>query len=108
MKYRGIFSYNPPRQKQHWINKKYSFSTIPKNTFVHSSTYLDNPYISQEFKDEAEASKERDYTAYRWEYLGEPVGQGIVPFPHLKIERIPDTYLKPLTISEMDLTGVME
>ena len=47
MKYRGIFSYNPPRQKQHWINKKYSFSTIPKNTFVHSSTYLDNPYISQ-------------------------------------------------------------
>lgn len=94
MKYRGIFSYNPPRQKQHWINKKYSFSTIPKNTFVHSSTYLDNPYISQEFRAEAEALKEKDYTAYRWEYLGEPVGQGVVPFPYLKIEKIPDSLFK--------------
>ena len=48
MKYRGIFSYNPPRQKQHWINKKYSFSTVDKNTFVHTSNYLKNRYISKE------------------------------------------------------------
>ena len=65
MKYRGIFSYNPPRQKQHWINKKYSFSTVDKNTFVHTSNYLKNRYISKEFIEEAEALKERDYTAYR-------------------------------------------
>lgn len=94
MKYRGIFSYNPLRQKQHWINKKYSFSTVDKNTFVHTSNYLKNRYISKEFIEEAEALKERDYTAYRWEYLGEPVGQGVVPFPNLILRRITDQELR--------------
>lgn len=94
MKYRGIFSYNPPKQKQHWINRKYSFTTVDKNTFVHTSNYLKNRYISKEFIEEAEALKEKDYTAYRWEYLGEPVGQGVVPFPNLILRKITDQEIK--------------
>lgn len=88
MKYRGFFSYNPPREKQHWVNQKYSFSTKPQNTFVHHSTYLDNPHISAEFKEDAEATRQKNSTAYRWEFLGEPVGQGIVPFPNLVLRKI--------------------
>ena len=90
LKYKGFFSYNPPREKQHWVNQKYSFSTKPQNTFVHHSTYLDNPYISTEFKEDAEATKQKDFTTYRWEFLGEPVGQGIVPFPNLILRKITD------------------
>lgn len=94
MKYRGIFSYNPPRQKQHWINRKYSFSTVDENTFVHTSNYLENKYISKEFIEEAEALKKKDNTSYRWEYLGEPVGQGVIPFPNLILRKITDQEIK--------------
>lgn len=94
LKYRGFFSYNPPREKQHWVNQKYSFSTKPRNTFVHHSIYLGNPYISTEFKEDAEATKQKDFTTYRWEFLGEPVGQGIVPFPNLILRKITEQEIK--------------
>ncbi|MEJ7276763.1 phage terminase large subunit, partial [Staphylococcus epidermidis] len=47
--YKFFFSYNPPKRKQSWVNKKYETSFQPDNTFVHHSTYLDNPFISKQF-----------------------------------------------------------
>lgn len=84
--YKFFYSYNPPKRKQSWVNKKYESSFQPDNTFVHHSTYFDNPYISKQFIAEAEAAKARNEMRYRWEYLGEAIGSGVVPFDNLQIE----------------------
>ena len=86
--YKGFFSYNPPKMKHNWVNKKYNYSFIENNVFVHHSTYFDNPYISEEFIKEAEAVKAKDETKYRLVYMGEPIGNGLVPFPNLEIREI--------------------
>ena len=88
--YKFFYTYNPPKRKQSWVNKKYGTQFQPANTFVHHSTYLDNPYISKEFIEEAESTKARDERRYRWEYLGEAIGSGVVPFDNLRFETIPD------------------
>lgn len=83
--YKFFYSYNPPKRKQSWVNKKYESSFQPENTFVHHSTYKDNPFISKQFIEEAEAAKKRNEMRYRWEYLGEAIGSGVVPFDNLEI-----------------------
>lgn len=84
--YKFFFSYNPPKRKQSWVNKKYETSFQPPNTFVHHSTYLDNPFISKQFREEAAATRERNPRRYEWEYEGKAVGSGVVPFDNLKVE----------------------
>lgn len=83
--YKFFFSYNPPKRKQSWVNKKYETSFQPANTLVHHSTYLDNSFISKQFIAEAEATKERNPRKYEWEYEGKAVGSGVVPFDNLKV-----------------------
>lgn len=84
--YKFFHSYNPPKRKQNWVNKKYETSFQPKNTFVHHSTYFDNPHIAKDFIDEAMATKERNERKYEWEYLGKAIGSGVVPFDNLQVK----------------------
>ncbi|MBM7634065.1 PBSX family phage terminase large subunit [Geomicrobium sediminis] len=86
--YKFFYSYNPPKRKQSWVNKKYESHIQADNTFVHHSTYLDNPFISQQFIEEAEAARERNQSKYDWEYLGKAIGSGVVPFDNLEFRRI--------------------
>lgn len=88
--YKFFYSYNPPKRKQSWVNKKYNTALLPANTFVHHSTYLDNPWISQAFIEEAEATRERSQRAYDWEYMGLAVGSGVSPLENLVFTKIPD------------------
>lgn len=88
--YKFFYSYNPPKRKQSWVNKKYETQFQPPNTFVHHSTYLDNPFVAKQFIDEAEAAKERNELRYRWEYLGHAIGSGVVPFDNLEFRTITD------------------
>jgi PBSX family phage terminase large subunit len=90
LKYSIYFSYNPPKRKQNWVNKKYNTQFLPSNTLVHHSTYLDNPFVSQSFLEEAEEDKRRNEHKYRWIYLGEPIGGGVVPFSNLAFRPITD------------------
>ena len=90
LKYKFYYSYNPPKRKQSWVNKRYETNFLPQNTFVHHSCYLDNPYISKAFREEAEHIKETKPLKYRWEYLGEPIGSGVVPFDNLVFQNIKD------------------
>lgn len=83
--YKFFYSYNPPKRKQSWVNKKYETSFQPKNTFVHHSTYKDNPYIAKEFLKEVEATRERNPRRAEWEYDGKAIGSGVVPFDNLKV-----------------------
>lgn len=85
--YKFFYSYNPPKRKQSWVNKKYESSFQPDNTVVHHSTYHDNPYISKQFIEEAEAAKARNPLRYRWEYGGEAIGSGVVPFDNLVVQK---------------------
>lgn len=85
-----FYTYNPPKKKQSWVNQKYETQLVSKNTHVHHSTYLDNEHISEAFIEEAEETKARNEATYRWEYLGEPIGSGVVPFNNLVFRTIPD------------------
>jgi phage terminase large subunit len=86
--YKFFYSYNPPKRKQSWVNKKYETQFTSVNTFVHHSTYLDNPFIAKQFIEEAEAAKQRNQLRYEWEYLGKAIGSGVVPFDNLNFRTI--------------------
>ena len=88
LEYKIFYSYNPPKRKQTWVNKKYDTQFIPSNTYVHHSTYLENKHISKAFKEEANEVRKRNEFKYRHEYLGEPIGSGIVPFANLEFRTI--------------------
>lgn len=90
IKYKIFYSYNPPKRKQHWLNKKYESQFIPENTYIHHSSYLDNPYLSDQTLQEIELTKKNNPYKYKWMYLGEPTGGGIVPFENLVFREISD------------------
>lgn len=90
LQYKFFFTYNPPKRKQSWVNKKYGTQFVSGNTFVHHSTYLDNPFIAKEFIKEAEETKKKNEAKYRWEYMGEAIGSGITPFNNLQFREITD------------------
>lgn len=94
LSYKVIYSYNPPKRKQSWVNKKFETQFIQGNTYVHHSTYLDNPHISKAFIEEAEEVKNKNNFKYRWEYLGEPIGSGVVPFSNLEFRAITNEEIK--------------
>ncbi len=94
LKYSIFFSYNPPKRKQNWVNKKYNTRFIPANVYVHHSTYLDNPHVSEAFMQEVTEAKDKNEHKYRWIYLGEPIGGGIVPFDNLVFRDITDEEVK--------------
>ncbi|SEQ75857.1 phage terminase, large subunit, PBSX family [Granulicatella balaenopterae] len=86
--YKFFYSYNPPKRKQSWVNKKYESVLQAANTYVHHSTYLDNPYVAKEFIKEAEETKKRNIKRFEWEYLGKAIGSGVVPFDNLVFRKI--------------------
>jgi phage terminase large subunit len=92
--YAFYYSYNPPKRKQSWVNKKFETQFIPKNTFVHHSTYLENPFISKTFIEEANEVKGKKPQKYEWEYLGKAIGSGVVPFDNLNFRTITDDEVK--------------
>lgn len=92
--YKIFYSYNPPKRKQHWTNKKYESTFIAKNTYVHGSTYLDNPYLSKQTLEEIEEIRVSKPQKYKWLYLGSPMGGGIVPFDNLVFRTITDDEIK--------------
>lgn len=94
LNYKVFYSYNPPKRKQSWVNKKYNTQFISDNTYVHHSTYLENSHISKAFMEEAEEVKKKNEFKYRWEYLGEPIGSGVVPFNNLVFRDITEEEIK--------------
>lgn len=92
--YKFYYSYNPPKRKQHWLNKKYETQFIQSNTYIHHSTYLENPFVAKSLIEEIEEVKLHNEFKYKWEYLGMPIGSGVVPFNNLKFETITDEQIK--------------
>ena len=94
MFYKIYYSYNPPKMRKSWVNVKFESCMIPANTRVYHSTYLDNPYISKEFIEEAGSIKRNRPKKYEWEYMGKPIGAGIRPFENLVFRKITDDEVK--------------
>lgn len=94
MKYKILYSYNPPKRKQNWVNKKFETQFIPKNVYIHHSDYRCNKYLSEQTLQEIDILKETNIKKYNWLYLGEPSGGGIVPFENLTFRPITDEEIK--------------
>ena len=88
--YKLIYSYNPPKRKANWVNKKFNTQFLPESTYVHHSTYLDNPYLSPEAIADAEYDKVHNPQKYRWVHMGECIDGGVIPFNNLVFEKITD------------------
>jgi PBSX family phage terminase large subunit len=94
LKYKILYSYNPPKRKQNWVNKKFETQFLPKNVYVHHSDYTCNKYLSEQTLQEIEILKETNIKKYNWLYLGQPTGGGVVPFENLVFRKITEEEIK--------------
>lgn len=82
--------YNPPKSATAWINNPdiWDYTT----TGYYKTTYLDVPngWLSPQYLKLIEYTKETNPEQYRWEYLGEIVGNGSQVFKNLTIREIKD------------------
>lgn len=89
--YSFYYSYNPPKKRSSWVNKKFDTKVdLDENTFVDHSTYLDNPHLSKHFYEDAENMKRKNFKKYEWIYMGKAIGSGVVPFDNLTFREITD------------------
>lgn len=67
-----IGSFNPV-SKQNWVYRYFGFDKgiTPPNTFIHHSTYKDNPYCDASYIERMEQMKRRNPTRYRIEAEGQ-------------------------------------
>lgn len=73
-----FWSYNPPRNKYHWINSWADENKGEDDYLVHESSYKDDElgFITEQMLNDIERIKRNDYNYYKYIYLGIPVGLG--------------------------------
>lgn len=86
-----VFTFNPPRSKQCWINHEME-KRRDAGMRVFGSTYLDVPteWLGEQFIADAETLKAADPQAYEHEYLGLPVGLGGDVFDRVEFREVTD------------------
>jgi PBSX family phage terminase large subunit len=94
LRYRVFMSYNPPKRKMSWVNKRFNSALVPDNVYVHHSTYLQNTFVSKETVEEAQNLRKRNIQKYKWIFMGRAIGGGINPFDSLKFETITDEQIE--------------
>lgn len=89
-----LYSYNPPKRKNNWVNVESLASK--KDKIVHESTYLDVPreWLGKQFIIEAEHLKKTKPDKYDHEYLGLATGTGGEIFSNVISRTITDTEIK--------------
>lgn len=86
VKVKTFYSYNPPRNKNSWINNWLKTKT---KAFVHHSTYLDDDkgFLSEQSLEIIEDIKKVNENYYRWLYLGEIIGVGGLVYSNFDISK---------------------
>ena len=81
------FLFNPV-SKANYVYKKFGFDTgiQPPNTFILKTTYLHNPYLSQDYIERMEHMKQTNPTRYKIEALGDFVSLDRLVFQNYKVE----------------------
>lgn len=92
--YRFLYDYNPPKRKGNWINKKYGTKKPIHETFVNHTTVFDNQHATKQMIDRANIMEIENKFKYRWIYLGEAIGGGVVPFDNLTFRTITNDEVK--------------
>lgn len=88
--YKFFYAYNPPKRKNHWCNKKYNTAKPIPETHIHHSVIYDNPHVAQQVLQRAEIMKKENINKFKWVYLGEAIGGGVIPFENLVFRKITD------------------
>lgn len=83
-----MYSYNPPKNKFHWVNLWADQMAKRDDVIVNHSDYRTVPtkWLGPVFIDEAERLKKYDEKRYEWIYLGKVIGiEGLIYNPDLFI-----------------------
>lgn len=83
-----MYSYNPPKNKFHWVNLWAEQMAQRDDVIVNHSDYRTVPakWLGPVFIDEAERLKKYDEKRYEWIYLGKVIGiEGLIYNPDLFI-----------------------
>ena len=80
-----IYTYNPPKSRNNWVNAE--AMSIRADRLTHESSYLEMPqeWLGETFLAEAEQLKRTNERAYRHMYLGEITGTGGQVFGNLAL-----------------------
>lgn len=93
-----------PVAKTNWVFKRFGFDTgtVPANTFILKTTYLDNPYLSADYLARMEHMKEVNPTRWRIEALGDFVSLDRLIFQNYKVEEFDYTQIKGQLLVGLD------
>lgn len=92
----SLFSFNPPKNKYHWVNMWTEKMKKRDDVLITESDYRTVPreWLGKMFIDEAERMEQYDQKRYRWIYLGEVIGmEGMILNPD-QIEWVEEDYLE--------------
>jgi phage terminase large subunit len=81
-----LYSYNPPKNRYHWVNLWVENQKMREGVQVTSTDYrtVQQDWLGDSFISEAERLKKYDEKRYRWIYLGEVIGiDGLIYNPDL-------------------------
>lgn len=89
------FLFNPV-SKANYVYKRFGFDTgsVPPNTFVLKTTYLDNPYLSKDYIERMEHMKITNPARWKIEALGDFVSLDKLVFQNWHVEDFDHTAIK--------------
>ena len=105
-----LYSYNPPKNKYHWVNQWEEKMRGRDDVIITHSDYRTVPkeWLGQMFIDEAERMKKFDNKRYRWIYLGEVIGmEGMIYNPE-SIEYVDKDYISKNNLRILYLDFVVD
>ena len=82
----SLYSFNPPKNKYHWVNQWVEKMKNREDVLVTNSDYRTVPeeWLGKMFIDEAKRMEKFDSKRYRWIYLGEVIGmEGLIYNPQM-------------------------
>ena len=89
------FLFNPV-SKANYVFKRFGFDTgiTPPNTFILKTTYLDNPYLSQDYIERMEHMKQTNPARWKIEALGDFVSLDKLVFQNWRVEDFDHTAIR--------------
>ena len=93
-----------PVSKANWVYHKFNFATgvIPPNTFILKTTYLDNPFLSEDYIQRMEDMKRTNPTRWKIEALGDFVSLNRLIFQNYRVEEFNHAEIKGQLLVGLD------
>lgn len=97
------FCFNPV-SKANYVYKRFGFDTgiVPPNTFIQKTTYLDNPFLSQDYIERMEHMRTINPTRWKIEALGDFVSLDKLIFQNYKVEEFDNAKIEGQLLVGLD------